>query len=191
MHDALLRSPSAALIRHRPRTQRSFGVHCWPESHTPAHEREHGYTLLPLLPLLPPGVRLTRVDLKADRKAGTLIEQRAHLAPDTSRHTVDVLIKELRRMASAAGTTEPCHRFGCCVRPAAGKPGALTTALSAQHRGGGVVLVRQSACRAGAGTGPGAPAPPRLCRCAGNRRAQPAVSRHSSCTYSPLFLPGE
>ena len=44
-----------------------------------------------------------RVDLKTDRKAGTLIVQRAHFEPGAPRCTAEGLIEELRLMASWLG----------------------------------------------------------------------------------------
>jgi hypothetical protein len=54
-------------------------------------------------PFLLDGALVARVDLKADRKAGTLIVQRAHVEPGAPQCTVERLIAELRLMASWLG----------------------------------------------------------------------------------------
>lgn len=92
-----LLSPFDNLIWARERTERLFGARVRLEIYTPAHKREHGYYVLPLLQ----GEAITaRVDLKADRKAGVLRVQAAHLEPgaaaDSAAHA---LAGELRLMA--------------------------------------------------------------------------------------------
>jgi uncharacterized protein len=95
-----LLSPFDPLIWHRPRTERMFGFRYRLEIYTPAHKREHGYYVLPVLQ---DGAIVARVDLKADRKAGILIVQRAHIEPGAPRTTVELLIEELCRMATWLG----------------------------------------------------------------------------------------
>lgn len=97
---AALLSPFDNLIWARDRTERLFGVKVRLEIYTPAHKRAHGYYVLPLLE---DEAITARVDLKSDRKAGTLLVQAAWREPDATADTPARLAAELRRMAGWLG----------------------------------------------------------------------------------------
>jgi len=95
-----LLSPFDNLIWRRERTQRLFGTRVRLEIYTPAHKREHGYYVLPFLI----GETIcARVDLKADRQAGVLRVQAAHLEPGAADETAEALAAELTVMAGWLG----------------------------------------------------------------------------------------
>jgi uncharacterized protein YcaQ len=96
-----LLSPFDNLIWARERTERLFNVRMRLEIYTPAAKRSHGYYVLAFLQ----GEAITaRVDLKADRQAGVLRVQAAHLEPgETAAEVVPALAAELRLMAGWLG----------------------------------------------------------------------------------------
>ena len=97
---AALLSPFDNLIWFRERTERLFGVRIRLEIYTPAHKREHGYYVLPLLQ----NETITaRVDLKSDRKGGALLVQAAWREPDADAETPRILAEQLRSMAGWLG----------------------------------------------------------------------------------------
>ena len=115
---AALLSPFDNLIWRRERTERVFAVRYRIGIYTPADQREHGYYVY--LFLLGETIA-ARVDLKADRQAGKLLVQAAHLEPGADEAATAVaLAAELRLAALWQGLGEV----------AVMKKGGLATALS-------------------------------------------------------------
>jgi uncharacterized protein YcaQ len=95
-------SPFDPMIRDRNRTERLFGFFYRIEIFVPEPKREYGYYVFPLLE----GDKLIgRIDMKADRKAGTLDVKRLWLEPGVraSAGRMERLKAELDRMAKFAG----------------------------------------------------------------------------------------
>lgn len=115
---AALLSPFDNMIWGRERTERLFAMRYRIGIYTPAAQREHGYYVYPFLL----GERIAaRVDLKADRKAGRLLVQAAHLEPGAAEDEVlGPLARELRTAAGWQGLNEV----------AVMKKGGLSAALS-------------------------------------------------------------
>jgi len=95
-----LLSPFDNLIWARERTERLFDVRIRLEIYTPEHKRTHGYYVLPFLE---DEAITARVDLKSDRKAGTLLVQAAWREPDATPDTAARLAAELKLMAGWLG----------------------------------------------------------------------------------------
>jgi uncharacterized protein YcaQ len=96
-----LLSPFDSLVWTRDRTERVFGFRYRIEIYTPPPKRVYGYFVLPFLL---DGHFVGRVDLKADRAAGTLVVQAAHAEPgvDTT-EVAAALAAELESMATWLG----------------------------------------------------------------------------------------
>jgi uncharacterized protein YcaQ len=96
-----LLSPFDSLVWNRDRTERVFGFRYRIEIYTPPPKRVYGYFVLPFLL---DGHFVGRVDLKADRAAGTLLVQAAHAEPGVATTEVAAaLAAELVSMATWLG----------------------------------------------------------------------------------------
>ena len=94
---ASLLSPFDPVVWCRPRAARMFGFDYRIEIYVPAAKRRWGYYVLPFRE----GDRITaRVDLKADRKEGTLLVKAMHFERNDGRsRTAALLAKELSALA--------------------------------------------------------------------------------------------
>jgi uncharacterized protein YcaQ len=120
VHASALLSPFDSLVWERQRTETLFGFRYRIEIYVPAHQRVHGYYVLPFLH---DGELVARLDLKADRQAGLLRVRSAHaeLSFDDDRH-LPPLLTCLHEMAGFLDLSD------VAVEPA----GDLATRLAAQ-----------------------------------------------------------
>ncbi|EDQ32126.1 hypothetical protein HPDFL43_03414 [Hoeflea phototrophica DFL-43] len=104
-------SPFDPVLRDRNRAERLFGFRYRIEVFVPEAKREYGYYVFPLLE----GDRIIgRIDMKADRKAGTLNVTRLWLEPGVraSAGRMSKLDAELARVARFAGVGEIVYAPG-------------------------------------------------------------------------------
>jgi uncharacterized protein len=96
-----LLSPFDSLIWERQRTERLFDFHYRIEIYTPAHQRQHGYYVLPLLW----NERLAaRVDLKSDRERSRLLVRGGSVEEGVKvKQVVEPLAQQLQSMAQWLG----------------------------------------------------------------------------------------
>jgi uncharacterized protein YcaQ len=95
-----LLAPFDPLVFERSRAESLFGFRYRIEIYTPAEKRQYGYYVLPFL--LNEAI-VARIDLKADRSAGTLRVHAAYAEPCAPPETAAELFDELRRMRDWLG----------------------------------------------------------------------------------------
>lgn len=101
---ATLLSPFDPVVWNRERAERLFGFHYRIELYVPEPKRVFGYYVLPFLL---DGNLVGRVDLKADRKTGTLLVRGAFIEEQRRENEVGpALAEELHRFASWLGLSD-------------------------------------------------------------------------------------
>ncbi len=92
-----LLAPFDPLLWDRDRVEQLFGFRYRIEIYTPEPKRQYGYYVLPFLL---DGRLVARVDLKSDRRAGTLLVRGAFAEADSPGHVARELRAELQRLAT-------------------------------------------------------------------------------------------
>ena len=99
-HVSTILTPFDPITSNRARASRMFGFDYRIEIYTPAAKRVYGYYSLPILM---DDALVGRIDLKADRKARTLIVKSAHWEPNRPKDAADRLSGIVRRTANWRG----------------------------------------------------------------------------------------